>query len=131
MGALTVGAIAMWLLGSFKPPAGPLFALAAPNMYVPQFSWSAMVELVVPLAITVLAAQNAQGIAILSANGHRPPINAITAACGAGSIMTALTGTVSTCFTGPVTAVIASSGEKQRQYTAALFVCVLAMAFGL
>jgi benzoate membrane transport protein len=131
IGALAVGAVAIAVLGGFRPPAGALFAIASPNLYAPQFSWAAMFELVVPLAITVLAAQNAQGIAILAANGHRAPINAITAACGAGSIMTALVGTVSTCFTGPVTAVISSSGEKQRQYTAALFVCLLAMLFGL
>jgi benzoate membrane transport protein len=121
----------MWLLGTFKPPAGALFALASPNFYVPQFSWSAMVELVVPLAVTVLAAQNAQGIAILNANGHAAPINAITAGCGAGSIVTGFFGAVSTCLTGPVNAVLSSSGERQRQYSAAIFFSLLAMAFGL
>jgi benzoate membrane transport protein len=90
-----------------------------------------MVELVVPLAITVLAVQNAQGIAILSANGHQPPVNAITAACGLGAIVTGLVGAVSTCLTGPVNAVISTSGEKHRHYTAAIFVAVLAMGFGL
>jgi benzoate membrane transport protein len=44
IGALAVGALALWALGAFKPPAGALFALAAPNFYVPQFSWNAMVE---------------------------------------------------------------------------------------
>lgn len=97
--ALIAGAIAVGVLGAFKPPAGALFALAAPNLYVPQFSWAAMVELVVPLAITVLAVQNAQGIAILADNGHQAPVNAITAACGVGSIVTGLFGAVSTCLT--------------------------------
>jgi benzoate membrane transport protein len=129
--ALAAGALAIWMLGSFRPPAGALFALAAPNLYLPQFSWSAMVELVVPLAVTVLAAQNAQGIAILGASGHRAPINAITAGCGAASIVTGMFGAVSTCLTGPVNAVLASSGERQRQYAAALFFCLLALAFGL
>jgi benzoate membrane transport protein len=129
--ALAAGAAALWALGTFKPPAGALFALAAPNFYVPQFSWNAMVELVVPLAITVLAAQNAQGIAILNANGHRAPVNAITAGCGAASIVTGLFGAVSTCLTGPVNAVLSSSGERPRQYSAALFFCLLALAFGL
>ena len=91
----------------------------------------ALVELVIPLAITVLTVQNAQGIAILTANGHRPPTNAITAACGIGAFITGLVGTVSTCLTGPVNAVISAAGTKERQYTAALFVSVLAMAFGL
>lgn len=129
--ALVAGALAVWALGSFKPPAGALFAVAAPNLYVPQFSWNAMVELVVPLAITVLAAQNAQGIAILNANGHPAPINAITAGCGAGSIVTGFFGAVSTCLTGPVNAVLSSAGDRQRQYAAAVFFCLMALAFGL
>jgi benzoate membrane transport protein len=108
-----------------------LFEFASPNFYVPQFSWQAMIELVVPLAVTVLAVQNAQGIAILTASGHKPPVNAITFVCGAGSIITAGFGAVSTCLTGPVNAILASSGEKQRQYTAAILVGVLALGFGL
>src|SRR5438105_6656386 len=35
--ALAVGAIAIWVLGAFRPPAGALFAAASPNFYVPQF----------------------------------------------------------------------------------------------
>jgi benzoate membrane transport protein len=42
----------------FRPLAGALFALAQPNLYVPQFAWDAIVELVVSLAITVLVVQN-------------------------------------------------------------------------
>jgi benzoate membrane transport protein len=129
--ALIAGAAAIALLGAFKPPAGALFALAAPNLYVPQFSWAAMVELVVPLAITVLVVQNAQGITVLAANGHQAPINAITAACGVGSIITGIFGSVSTCLTGPVNALLSSGGEKSRHYSAALLFCVLAFAFGL
>jgi benzoate membrane transport protein len=121
----------IWLLGSFNPPAGTLFEFAKPNLYAPQFSWQAMVELVVPLAITVLAVQNGQGIAILTATGHKPPINAITVACGAGSLIAAFMGAVSTCLTGPVNAILASSGEKPRQYTAAIFIGLLALVFGL
>ncbi len=131
IGALAVGAVAIWLLGSFRPPAGALFAVAQPIVYTPQFSWAAMVDLVVPLAITVLVVQNAQGIAVLAANGHHAPINAVTAVCGAGSILTGLFGAVSTCLTGPVNAVISSSGEKPRQYTAAVLVGLLAVGFGL
>jgi benzoate membrane transport protein len=129
--ALAAGAVAIALLGEFKPPPGALFALAAPKLYVPQFSWAAMVELVVPLAITVLAVQNAQGIAILAGNGHQAPVNAITAACGVGSIVTGFFGAVSTCLTGPVNAVLSSTGERHRQYTGALFFCFLSIVFGL
>jgi benzoate membrane transport protein len=131
IGALVVGGIAVWQLGLFRPGAGDLFAFASPNLYVPQFSWNAMVELVVPLAVTVLVVQNAQGIAVLTANGHAAPVNAITAVCGAGSILTAITGSVSTCLTGPVNAILSTEGERQRQYTGALFMSVFILAFGL
>ena len=129
--ALAAGVAVMMFQKSFAPHGGVLIAIVSPHLYVPRFSWSAMVELVLPLAITVLTVQNAQGIAILTASGHKPPTNAITAACGAGAFVSGLFGAVSTCLTGPVNAVIASAGEKSRQYTAALVVAALSMAFGL
>jgi benzoate membrane transport protein len=128
--ALVVGAVAIAWQGSFHPPA-TLFAFASPNLYTPVFSWSAMVELVIPLAVTVLVVQNGQGIAVLTANGHQPPVNTVTAACGVGSILIGLVGSVSTCLTGPVNAILAASGERHRQYTSALLVAALAMVFGL
>jgi benzoate membrane transport protein len=130
LGALIAGALAVALLGKFQPPA-TLFAFAAPNFYAPVFSWQAMIELVVPLAITVLVVQNGQGFAVLTAAGHKPPMNAIAAACGGVSIVTACMGAVSTCLTGPVNAIISSAGEKHRHYTGAVLVGLLAVAFGL
>jgi benzoate membrane transport protein len=131
IGALLVGAISVVLLGKFHPNGWPLHALAHPTLITPVFSWRAMLELVVPLAITVLVVQNGQGIAVLDAAGHKPPINAITVACGAGSMLAALVGTVSTCLTGPVNAIISGSGERHRHYIAGLAVGVFALAFGL
>ena len=129
--ALAVGALVIAMEGTFKPGSGSLFGIVSPQLYAPKFSWPALVELVAPLTITVLTVQNAQGIAILTTNGHRPPTNAITVACGIGAFVTGLVGAVSTCLTGPVNAVISTVGQKERQYTAALCVSVLAMAFGL
>jgi len=131
IGALLVGAAAIGLFGSFNAAGGADFGLARPNLYVPDFTWQAMVELVIPLAITVLVVQNGQGFAVLSAAGHKAPINAITVACGAGSMVTALVGTVSTCLTGPVNAIISGSGERHRHYSAGVLVGILALAFGL
>lgn len=129
--ALACGIAVILMEGSARSTGGSVIAIVAPHFYAPRFSWSAMVELVLPLAITVLTVQNAQGVAILTAAGHKPPTNAITAACGAGAFVTGLVGAVSTCLTGPVNAVITSGGEKSRHYTAALAVAALAMGFGL
>ena len=130
IGALIVGLVSIALLGKFQTE-GKALMLSLPNLYQPAFSWQAMIELVVPLAITVLVVQNGQGFAVLSAAGHKPPIDAIAVACGAGSIVTAFVGSVSTCLTGPVNAIISSSGQKSRHYTAGVVVGLLALIFGL
>jgi benzoate membrane transport protein len=85
----------------------------------------------VPLVITVLVVQNGQGVAALTAAGHKPPVDSVAVACGLGSIVAGLVGTVSTCLTGPTNALLVSSGVRERQYTAAVLVGALAIVFGL
>jgi len=131
IGALVVGALMVAALGQFDARGADVLAIVRPHLYAPVFSWQAMVELVVPIAITVLVVQNGQGIAVLRAAAHQPPVNAITAACGAGAIVSGMVGTVSTCLTGPVNAIITASGEKHRHYTSGIMVGLLALAFGL
>jgi len=130
LGTMIVGAFFVFVGRKFSL-TDAAFTLAPPNFYTPAFSWQAMVELVVPLAITVLVVQNGQGFAVLTAAGHKPPMNAIAAACGAGSVAAAFTGTVSSCLTGPVNAIISGSGEKHRHYAAGVLVGILAVLFGL
>jgi benzoate membrane transport protein len=131
IGALAVGAAAVAVSGTFhaRPSTGTW--LAAPVLVAPVWSLQAMLELVVPLAITVLVVQNGQGIAVLRSAGHEPPINAITIACGAWSLLTAAVGCVSTCLTGPTNALLAHSGQRSRQYTAGIVCGLLALFFGL
>jgi benzoate membrane transport protein len=129
IGAMIVGIFFIFAFDKYVPGATAL-RLAPPSLYLPAFSWQAMVELVVPLAITVLVVQNGQGFAVLTAAGHKPPVDAIAVACGAGSIVTSFVGSVSTCLTGPVNAIISSSGERHRHYTAGVLVGLLALVFG-
>jgi benzoate membrane transport protein len=131
IGALLTGALATAMLGRFDAGALGALELVRPLVQAPAWSWGAMVELVVPLAITVLVVQNGQGIAVLKAAGHEPPVDAITVACGIGAIASAVVGSVSTCLTGPTNAILTSSGEPSRQYTAGIFTGVLAVGFGL
>ncbi|HEX6002256.1 MAG TPA: benzoate/H(+) symporter BenE family transporter [Hyphomicrobiaceae bacterium] len=135
--ALAAGAGVIWLSGTFAPGGGSagdlsqMGIIAAPQLQLPQFTWAAMAELVVPLAITVLVVQNGQGVAILTAAGHRPPVDGIAIGCGVASIVSAFVGAVSTCLTGPTNAILTSSGERGGQYTGGVVVGLLAMAFGL
>lgn len=133
IGALIVGVCALMLSG--RTPSieglGLSTAVAMPQFYTPAFSWSATFELVLPLAVTVIAVQNAQGIAVLRSSGHQPPVNAITNACGAFSAVTAWFGCVSTCLTGPSNAILASGGAAARHWIAAVCLGVMAILFGV
>ena len=131
IGALLVGALATALLGRFDASGLGAIALVRPVVQAPAWSMAAMIELVLPLAITVLVVQNGQGFAVLKAAHHNPPIDAITVACGVGALASAVVGSVSTCLTGPTNAILTSSGDRARQYTAGIVFGLLGVVFGL
>ncbi|RBA37165.1 benzoate transporter [Dietzia maris] len=105
--------------------------IAAPMLQAPEFTLRAIAELVVPLAITVLVVQNGQGIAVLRAKGHHPPVSACAVACGVWSLLVSAVGAVSTCLTGPTNALLVSSGERDRHYAAAIANGGLALVVGV
>jgi len=131
IGALLVGGVCAIVFGRFDDSAPLQLELIRPVVQAPAWSIAAMIELVVPLAITVMVVQNAQGFAVLKSAGHKPPIDAVTIACGVGAIASAIAGGVSTCLTGPTNAILVASGERTRQYTAGIVVGCLAIMFGL
>ena len=133
LGALVVGVLAIYLSGQGHDMSlGSTGAmLARPVFEPPVWSWRAMVELVIPLAIAVLVVQNGQGIAALKAADHDTPINAVAVACGIGSLVTAAVGCACTCLTGPTNAIVTSSGKRESHYAGAIFCALLAVAFGL
>ena len=131
IGALLLGALVVIVLGQIDASALGSFQIVRPVVHGPVWSLAAMIELVVPLAITVLVVQNGQGFAVLQAAGHHPPVNTTTVMCGVGAFFSAIVGAVSSCLTGPTNALITSSGERERHYTGAIFTGLLAIAFGL
>ena len=131
IGALLVGAVAIAVLGRFDPSVSSGLAFAQPIVQAPVWSLGALVELVVPLAITVLVVQNGQGVAVLKSVKHEPPVNTIAFMSGVGAFFSAMVGAVSSCLTGPTNALLTSSGEHHRQYTAALTFGAFGVLFGL
>ena len=105
--------------------------IARPDIVQPVFSKAALLDLVLPLLVSVLALQNAQGIAILRVSGHDPPTNTSTFMCGAGSLLFAAYSSVNTCMTGPTNAILASSGAVRFHFVGAYLWAALAVAFGL
>lgn len=129
--AVVVGVVAVQVAGASAPVAASGRILATPVLQQPAFSWAATAELVVPLAVTVLFVQNAQGMAVLSAAGHAAPMRFSTIACGLWSLPAAAVGGVTTCLTGPTNALLTASGRREGQYVAGLTCGLIAVAFGL
>ncbi|GAB89776.1 benzoate/H(+) symporter BenE family transporter [Gordonia rhizosphera] len=131
IGAVLAGVVAVAVSGKFHLGHQDTGWVAIPLVQAPEFSVRALLELVVPLAITVIVVQNGQGGAVLKAAGHDAPINVVTIACGVWSMLASVFGAISTCLTGPTNALLVASGHRQRQYTAALTFGVLAIVVGL
>lgn len=131
LAALLAGAVVVISSGSIEDTRPLAGVFTMPLLIVPEFKLGAMVELVVPMAVTVLMVQNAQGFAVLDNAGHKPPVNAMTTACGAGSFLVGLVGSVSMCVTGPANAILSSSGHKSKQYIGGITYGLLAIAFGV
>ena len=110
---------------SFEPE------IVTPFITLPEFNVNAIIELTIPLIITVIFIQNGQGLALLESRGYKPPINQITYACGFGSFFNAYFGSVSTCLTGPVTGIIINDPKVKNHHVSAIIFCLLCIAFGL
>ncbi len=129
--AAVVGTLVALFSGRVAPGMLDNGVLASPIITSPTFSWSAMAELVIPLAITVVIVQNGQGIAVLRAAGHRPGVNLASAASGLWSLPMGLLGTTSTCLTGPTNALIVAGPNRHRHYAAAMVTATGAVVVGL
>jgi benzoate membrane transport protein len=132
LGAIVVGLFTTAVLGQANwETLG--FAVADPVVFAPSFTIAAAVELILPLALTVIAVQNAQGIAILTNMGYQPPINAVTLMSGVGSCVVGFFGSQSACLAGPMTGIVTNPrvGPKDARYAAAIVTGLLWMLFGL
>lgn len=131
IGALIVGIIAALANGVFAQGMTSGLQFVQPIITAPVFSLSAMTELVIPFAITILLVQNGQGLAVMSQSGHKAPLTAITLACGIGGIASAMVGAVGTALTGPTAGLITSAGPRDKHYATAMVTATLAILFGL
>lgn len=131
LAALIASAVVAVALGQFQLKQPITDIVIQPVYFAPTFSQTALLDLVLPLAISVLALQNAQGIVILRTGGHNPPPDTINFACGAASIPYGLLGCVNTCLTGPASALVMASGEPRHQWMGACWWGLLAILYSL
>lgn len=131
LAALVAGIIVAIMMGEGPSISGDLVWIAKPVLIQPKFTISAMIELVIPLVISVIAVQNVQGVSVLQSAGYRAPINVLTVVCGYGSFLMGALGSVPTCLTGPANAILVSSGKKGSHFVGAIFFGLLFAIIGL
>ncbi|WP_066158021.1 benzoate/H(+) symporter BenE family transporter [Halalkalibacter krulwichiae] len=132
LGAIVVAFILLSIERPIKVESNS-FALSTPEWFLPTFNISTISELTIPLLVTVIAIQNAQGITILNSIGYKSPVNALTTWSGLGSLVNSFFGGHSACIAGPMTGIIAdkTSGPLHHRYKSAIVMGLLWVLFGL
>jgi benzoate membrane transport protein len=131
LAALIAGAVAAAFLGQAPRFPTDTAWIVSPTIVLPVFSVPALLELVVPLVISVLAVQNLQGLTVLREAGHPAPTSALTVVCGYGTLAMGLLGSVPTCVTGPANAFLVSSGKREHQFMGAVLFGVMFATVGV
>ncbi|MCD5328391.1 benzoate/H(+) symporter BenE family transporter [Chromobacterium piscinae] len=116
------------------PAAASLHAVAAPLFTWPAWSWSAFVNLALPLALLALTSQFLPGMAVLRAFGYQVPARSPVTALGLASMLTApfgghgvtLAAIIAAICTGPE-----AHPDRSRRYVAGVFCGLIYIVMGV
>lgn len=131
--AILAGVVVATALGDVRWTTIDL-RVVSPEVVAPAFSWPAIAELLVPLTLTMVVVHDAQTVTILKTAEHpSPPVNAIVAASGIGTLAGALFGSHSACSAPVMTGIVASRAvaPPEQQYAAAVFNGAMFLPFAL
>ena len=108
--------------------------MARPEFTAPQFSWSALVSLALPLFVVTMASQNLPGVAVIRATGYQLPVSGILTMTGVVTLLLAPFGAFALNLSA-ITAAICMGPEAhpdpQRRYTAAVSCGALYVVIGV
>ncbi|POZ61234.1 benzoate/H(+) symporter BenE family transporter [Chromobacterium alticapitis] len=115
------------------PASGSLHAIAVPLFTWPAWSWSAFVNLALPLALLALTSQFLPGMAVLRTFGYNVPARSPVTALGIASLLTAplgghgvtLAAIIAAICTGPE-----AHPDRSRRYVAGVFCGLIYIAMG-
>ena len=106
---------------------------AAPVFTAPEFSWSAVISLALPLFVVTMASQNLPGVAAIRSAGYDMPISKLITMTGLATLVLAPFGAFALNLSA-ITAAICMGEEahpdKAKRYTAAVVCGALYIAIG-
>ena len=107
---------------------------AVPVFTAPEFSWSAVISLALPLFVVTMASQNLPGVAAIRSAGYPMPISKLITLTGLATLVLAPFGAFALNLSA-ITAAICMGEEahpdKAKRYTAAVVCGALYVAIGL
>ncbi|CAN1487883.1 benE, benzoate transporter [Burkholderiaceae bacterium] len=107
---------------------------AVPVFTAPEFSWSAVISLALPLFVVTMASQNLPGVAAIQSAGYDMPISKLITMTGLATLVLAPFGAFALNLSA-ITAAICMGEEahpdKAKRYTAAVVCGALYIAIGL
>ncbi len=110
------------------------FELATPQFTMPQFTWSALVSLALPLFVVTMASQNLPGVAVMRATGYQMPVSGLITLTGLATLVLAPFGAFALNFSA-ITAAICMGPEAhenpERRYTAAVSCGAIYVVIGI
>lgn len=104
-----------------------------PQMIMPAFSLDAIVSIGIPLALLIIATENAQASGVLMAQGYKPPNSAMAVNGSAVGLIASLFGAHAINIAGPMTAICSAKevGKKEGRYAASVANGFFFSVFGL
>jgi benzoate membrane transport protein len=104
-----------------------------PQMIMPAFSLDAIVSIGIPLALLIIATENAQASGVLMAQGYRPPNSAMAVNGSVVGLVASLFGAHAINIAGPMTAICSAKevGKKEGRYAASVANGFFFSVFGL
>ncbi|QRN02639.1 benzoate/H(+) symporter BenE family transporter [Legionella sp. MW5194] len=133
VGVLAVGLLFAYCQGLFTHTLIQ-HGLTRPVWVEPEWSWPLLFSVSLPLFIVTMTSQNIPGIAVLHAEGYRPPVSALISLTGLTNVLFAPFGGFS-CNLAAITAAICAGKEAGRdpdlRYLASLWAGVFYLLMGL
>ncbi|HJV46066.1 MAG TPA: benzoate/H(+) symporter BenE family transporter [Bacillota bacterium] len=104
-----------------------------PTIQNPEFNWSVLVSLALPLALLILSNDVAVAVGALERTGYKPPIRTVVTGTGLFSLITAFFGGQCSNIAGMMTAICSSenTGSKEKRYVASLVSGMTIIIFGI
>ena len=132
IGALLCGLLVAWLNGFVFETVG--LAVTVPVLVKPEFNWTVLLGVGLPLFVVTMTAQNIPGIATLRAAGYQTPVSPVITTTGVITLLLAPFG----CFAINMAAITAAicmgenaGDDEKRRYTASVAAGVFYLLLGI